>query len=288
MFIQKLNLVTTQVENEYQDKRKTVRLCLYSAIKLWCYQFHIDQNITNYILDVYRLPDIQELTNYIYQQWEPKEEEERNLWGQVKSNYRKTKLFNLVEIILNQVNIRSENMKIVVLIAFAFTAVSFWIYQFNQQGKQQQTRREEPIQTTPNAPYSPPKIPKIAKQFLVLVISASQTDFLKLIKDKRHIDLSESEGLYEVTKYLWLGSETEFFQKTANINQYLVSKGEETEYDIYLVYVELKQSNEGFKPNVNQLDRYDAFRELVNLAVSFQVSPRLKMEAYENIEVYSR
>ncbi|QHG16599.1 hypothetical protein [Nostoc sp. ATCC 53789] len=289
MFTQKLNLVTSQIENEYQDKRPTVNLCVCSAVKVWCYQFDIPQNITDYILNGYRLYEIKDLTTYIYQELQPKQEEEKNWLGSVVQVYKNSKLFNLVASILNRINVRSDNMKFLVIIAFGITAVGYWLYKVNQQGQQQQTRREEPKQYTPSPPPSPPPAPKIINQFLVLVISASQVDFLKLIQAKRQIDLSDGERLYEVTKYLWLGSETEFSQKTAHIiNQYSIPKGQESEYDIYLVYIKLKQIDSRFKPNVSQLDRYDAFRELRDLIVNFEISPRLQIEAYGNIEVYSR
>ena len=133
---------------------------------------------------------------------------------------------------------------------------------------------------------SPPA--KITKQFLVLVIDAAKSDFINSIKAKRCIDFSDGEQLYELTKNLWLGSETDFHKIKSNINQYVVSEEEESEYDIKLVYLELKQSDEGFQPNVNQLERYDAFCKLSDLVVNCEISPRLQMEAYENIEVYSR
>lgn len=158
--------------------------------------------------------------------------------------------------------------------------------------RQQQTQtnpRKEPRQYNPNPPsptVQAPPIQRITKQFLVLVVSASQADFLESLKTKGRINTNDGETLYEMTKYLWLGSETDFNQRRASINQYEISK--ESEYDIYLVYIELNQADEGFKPNVNQLDRYDAFRNLADLAVKFKISPRLQMEAYGNFDVYNR
>jgi hypothetical protein len=55
-----------------------------------------------------------------------------------------------------------------------------------------------------------------------------------------------------------------------------------------LVDIKLKQADEGFKPSINQIERYDAFRKLANLAVDIKVSDRLQIEAYENLEVYNR
>ena len=130
--------------------------------------------------------------------------------------------------------------------------------------------------------------PKPIPPSLVLVISASHADFLESLKDKKHIDVSEGEQLYQITRYLWLGSETELSQKRHDINKYSVAQGAESEYNIYLVEIKLKQSDEGFKPNVNQLDRYDAFRKLADLAGDVKVSDRLKIEAYENLGVYNR
>ena len=130
--------------------------------------------------------------------------------------------------------------------------------------------------------------PKPIPPSLVLVISASHADFLESLKDKKHIDVSEGEQLYQITKYLWLGSETELSQKRPDINEYSVAQGAESEYNIYLVEIKLKQSDEGFKPNVNQLDRYDAFRKLADLAGDVKVSDRLKIEAYEKLGVYNR
>ena len=130
--------------------------------------------------------------------------------------------------------------------------------------------------------------PKPIPPSLVLVISASHADFLESLKDKKHIDVSEGEQLYQITRYLWLGSETELSQKRHDINKYSVAQGAESEYNIYLVEIKLKQSDEGFKPNVNQLDRYDAFRKLADLAGDVKVSDRLKIEAYEKLGVYNR
>lgn len=162
-----------------------------------------------------------------------------------------------------------------------------------QRQQQTQTPREELRQPYPNPPsptVQAPPTQRITKQYLVLVVSASQADLLESLQTKRRIDFSDGEALYEITKYLWLGSETDLNQRIASINQYLVSKGEESEYDIYLVYIELNQADDRFKSNVDQVDRYDAFRNLADadLEVKFEISRRLQMEAYGNFDVYNR
>ncbi|BBD54070.1 hypothetical protein NIES204_13570 [Planktothrix agardhii NIES-204] len=173
--------------------------------------------------------------------------------------------------------------------------------QLKEEQSQQPTHREEPekfnsnsssssISTVQTPPIPTPTLPvKITtKQFLVLVVSHAQVDFLESLKAKRRIDFKDGESLYEITKYLWVGSETEYSKIEPNIGKYSVAKGAESEYDIYLLSIELNQADEGFNSNVNQLDRFDAFRKLADLSVNLTISPRLQMEAYENIRVYSR
>ncbi|MEP6514817.1 hypothetical protein [Microcoleus vaginatus] len=164
---------------------------------------------------------------------------------------------------------------------------------FQRQQQTQTNPREELRQPYPNPPsptVQAPPTQRITKQYLVLVVFASQADLLESLQTKRRIDITDGEALYEITKYLWLGSETDFNQRIASIDQYSVSKGEESEYDIYLVYIELNQADERFKSNVDQVDRYDAFRNLADadLEVKFERSPRLQMEAYGNFDVYNR
>ena len=175
-----------------------------------------------------------------------------------------------------------EVLLIVVLVGAA-------LYLKKQQDEQSQlpTPRES-VSNRPSTPVEISLVQENTKQVLILVISASQVEFLESLKDKNPIDVSDAELLYQITRYLWLGSETEISQKIPDINEYSVVKGSESEYNIYLVEIKLKQDDEGFKPNVNQLDRYDAFRKLADLAGEVKVSDRLPIEAYENLEVYSR
>jgi hypothetical protein len=126
-----------------------------------------------------------------------------------------------------------------------------------------------------------------ASQFLVLVVTASKEDFIRSLEAKKYLDLSDGEALYKVTRYLWLGSETEFSKREDNISQYEVLPVEKSEFDIYFVYIELEEADERFKPNVNSLDRYDAFRKLGDLSKSYKISPRLRMEAYGNFDIYN-
>lgn len=282
MFVKKLDKVTEQICSEFPGSN-SVKFFLYNATKIWCNQLDIPQNITSYILKGYsELNEIQELTTYLYKEWEPKPQQKLTFQGWEKYN-EESQLYKLINRIFALIKIKSQNMKMIVLIAFVITAVGYLLYKLNQQSEQR-TRAEE---TRHIDNYPSPSIQRISKQFLVLVIYASQLDFIKSLATKQFLDINDAEKLYKVTRYLWLGSENSFNQKQANLKNYAVTTGE-SEYDINLVCLELKHGEEGFKPNINQLDRYDAFRKLPDLVVNFTISDRLQMEAYENFEVYNR
>ena len=286
MFIQRLNQVTNQLRNELPNSN-SLEFYIFKAIIIWCNQFNIPQNTTNNILEWYnQFDEIQIITRHIYQEWKPYEEKETNWRGQVKTSSKMSGLYNLVSSIFARKNINNTELNIIAIIAFSITAIGYFTYIINQP-------QPQPINTDKTKHYeynlisTSSQIRSIAKHFLILVVSASTIDFIKSIKIKGSINVNDGEKLYEITKYLWLGSESVLNQNRYNINRYLVSKGEESEYDIHLVYFELKQGDEGFKPNVNTLARHDAFIKLPNLAINFEISPRLKMEAYENFEVYN-
>lgn len=165
-----------------------------------------------------------------------------------------------------------------------------------QQQKEEESEQLIPRQEHRHSPQSdiPERDPapndssqRTATQFLVLVVPASKEDFIRSLEAKKHLDLSDGEALYKVTRYLWLGSKTEFDKREDNISQYEVLPVEKSEFDIYFVYIELEEADEGFRPNVNSLDRYDAFRKLGDLSKSYKISPRLKMEAYGNFDIYN-
>ena len=280
MFIQILNEVADQINREYPGRQHDH---LFEAINIWCKKLDLNDNETNYIKNIYCRDEVKELTDYLDEEWK------FNLFS------RRSKLYDLE--VWNAIKRKDENIKFTVLIAFAISAIGYFIYKLNKPKKQPINPSEETLKPSNDTSFTvqnfsdktlPP--PPSSIKFLVLVVSHLQADFLESLKGKRQINLNEGETLYEITKYLWLGSETEYSKIKANISDYSVAKGEESEYDIYLVYIELKDADEGFKPKVNQLDRFDAFRNLAlaDLPVNLTISPRLQMEAYGNIGVYSR
>lgn len=282
MFVQKLSQVTEQLR---ASPKNYIQNIVLHGIELWCHQLVISQDITDYILKHYQQGNgIGPITNYLWTEWQPTKKEEKNIFVQTTTSIKST-LNSLVTGVLNQIHIKSGEMEFFALIAFVLTAVGYWLYRINQP-RQQSSHRETPKTHVVNPPA--PLNQRVNTQFLVLVVAAEKADLIHSIKTKGSINSKDGENLYEITKYLWLGSENDFYQKISNIYDYLVSSDKKSEFDNYLVYFKLKQSDEGFEPNVGQLARYDAFRKLADLTVNFEISPRLQMEAYSNFELYSR
>jgi hypothetical protein len=297
MFAQKVEEIShqlrCQIERRYQRHYTNIPfgIKLSDAIELWCLELNIYDNITSYILDGCKLSSVKQLTECIWQE----AVQDKKTWkiptpfGEAPTFLTtENQFYNQINSFFNLMRIGTEDTQLIVLIGFGITTVGYFLYGINRKGQQlqQSTPIEKSREYVPNPLSS--SVQNINKYFLALVISASKEEFLKSIDNKGRIDFNVGEELYEMTQYLWLGSETAFNQSIHSINQYLVSEGKESEYDIHLVSFELKQAHEGFKPNINQLDRYDAFRKLSDLVVNFEISPRLRMEAYENLEVYNR
>ncbi len=226
MFFETLNQVTEQTRGKCQGSKFPNDLS--HAIGIWCNLLEIPKDITDYILKECSQPNIVDFTNYIYKEGTRKM---NNLTTQTPLVHEPTSLpvenqfHQHINEFLNRINIRSDKITFIVLIALAITAIGYFIYQLNQQKQQQTTRREEheksnstppapSISTVQTPPISTPPVKMTTKQFLVLVISASQAEFLESLKDKKHIDVSEGEQLYQITRYLWLGSETKLSENS--------------------------------------------------------------------------
>ncbi|MBL1211613.1 hypothetical protein [Geminocystis sp. GBBB08] len=130
------------------------------------------------------------------------------------------------------------------------------------------------------------------KNCLILVIRASNISLIKNIKNKGKIEQSDCENLYQSTIYLNYENEDQFlekWQKLTNEKKFYISNEQEySEGDIFLIKVKLNNTENRFNPNLDQIERYDAFMNLANLAIDVEVSERLDMEAYEKFNVYNR
>ena len=190
-------------------------------------------------------------------------------------------------------------VKIVLLVAFALTGAALLLYLLNQgQNKgQKQTSEQDQQGNAPLADQSQSgsgiAIDK-GKYVLILVIDASKQAVLQSLRESKKIVPSECQSLYEATKALLIVKKSDF-DKNDELSDWFsedraVQENESSEYDVYLVKIELSQDVAGFGKNANSAARYDAFRALsqvpAKLGQEIKISPRLPSAAYKNIGVY--
>lgn len=271
-FIQKSKEISQTIQ---MDKRCSDKLD--SSVNLWCQEYNFSPVIENYILQNYKNIFYEKLMFPIIRHWE-KEKPLPPLSVRFLSN--KTEIKKVLE----ETIIRSSRMTtFLVFLGFTITAVCYLIYVLDQ--KENRTSVDDSSTRTLRT-----NLPK--EQILVLVINVGKATVINNLRNKTTLESSDGEQLCDATELLWVGSQEEFnsiFQKCfISNNEFQVPEDQESEYDIYLVKIQLKQAEKGFLKDGNKIDRMDAFRNLANLAVarSFEVSPRLKVEAYQNTDVY--
>lgn len=175
------------------------------------------------------------------------------------------------------------DIKFIVFLGLVITAVGYVVCQINQQ--KTATSNQRSLSDDDN--YLPSPLPE--PKTLILVVNALKKDCLdKLESQGNQIQSEDCEKLYRATSFLWMGDELhpKLNRNLNNSGAFVVQEGAESEYDVYLLKIELSKANEGFEQNADQVSRIDAFRELEGLSV--QISRRLKVSVYENTNIYTR
>lgn len=266
--------VWNKLDSEHSGQNKQFKDALNYSIEEWCKKLSLDQESQSSIFAQLQDYDLRQITQEFWEEYKPtstKKGRKSIFSGYLKEVFNKLKL------------VSEKEMNFILMIAFVLTATGL-VYLLLK--RQQNDKTYEHHQPLANTLYSP--VQKSIKNNLLLVVSAAQGEnVIKSLQEKGDINSIDGEALYEFTRYLCLGARSEFNERINDANNYLVSKGNETINDIYLVNIKVEQADERFQPDVNPIDRRDAFYNLSNLENGFTITPRLKMEAYKFFEVYS-
>ena len=177
------------------------------------------------------------------------------------------------------------NIKTIVFVAFILTGVGLLLYILNQKNGSSNIRYSIQKNT-----YSSNVKNVREKYILTLLIKSDRyQDLIYSLKENSYLKPDDSLKLYGATQGLWIGAKNQFNE--TQIKQELINSNPVTatsEYDVNFVTIELDEDDSRFYPDVNQMDRRDAFIELANKSPRITVSPRLSCKAYENTEFYSR
>lgn len=189
---------------------------------------------------------------------------------------------------LNKINIFANNESTNKVLILAFVATGAGLLQYLLNEKEKINKLEEQI--IQDANYLSSKAYIKQKNILVLLIKSDRyQELIDSLKSDNYLNPEDSFKLYGATQGLWIGTENEFnksqIKQELNIRPSVTTK---SEYDVHFVKIELDRDDSRFAPNVNPMDRRDAFIELADKSPKIEVSPRLSCEAYEHTEFYSR
>ena len=241
------------------------------SVNLWSKKSGLELDITRCNI----FDDIQQASYSIWEEWKPKKD------PNTQREIPNSKLYYIVTTFIDKSPLRSKEMnkdhiKFIVLLGLVITGVGFIIDQLNQK-----TRL-----TSDNDSYLLDFSPTTLPQKLILIVNALKKDCLEKIQNQGNkIQPEDCDKLYRATKFLWMGTKDELDNNFKNYDAYIAQQDQESEYDVYLVQIDLPEMMEGFKQDANTLERIDAFRELINLPI--KISPRLKVSIYENTNVYT-
>lgn len=239
-----------QITNESDNNSNAL---LNISIDLWCEKLNFSKEVKEKIYDtIYSLGKAEKKEPY---------------------NANKIALFYINKLT------KIVDMKIAyVTFGLMVVGIGFIIYRFNTEQENSKNNQDRLISNDSFAKFDPQK--------LILIVNSLKKSCLDEIKINNDI-LNEDhcKKLYRSTSFLWMGSDDQLSSNFRNYRNYLVSSDEESEYDVYLVQIELLQFEKGFQKDANQLERSDAFRKLKGLKV--EISDRLKVSVCENSNAYS-
>ena len=124
---------------------------------------------------------------------------------------------------------------------------------------------------------------------LVVAIRYTKSDILYGLQKGDYISVENADKLYQLAKFLWLGSQQDFRSNFSNLflPHYVgINPSEESEYDIYLLKIQIQEYDEGFATNAKSNRRFDAFQRLSKIGKLADVSRRLPAIACENKGFY--
>ncbi|QSV64254.1 MAG: hypothetical protein HEQ26_17370 [Dolichospermum sp. DL01] len=290
--VQKLQ-EASNVLNKYSNSSFVTQL--HDAIDYWVKELNLPNEAIKYISRKYKYNEhIENLALEAFKEWD----NTNSIFGFTRGD---NKLKQYIKKVMNDYDFTSLNF--IVLIGFLVTASSYAFYLLDESNrKKNQSQDNSPINSnalpqTQNKKENIllfnsnalPQTQNKKENILLLVINASRQNIIDPLKSNHHITDDFSNEIYRITQALWMGNIREFSQfETWFFQDKEVSENEYSEYDVYLVKIELKYSDKGFSRNANQLDRLDAFRKLPENTLNVYVSPRLPSKAYANKDFYSR
>ncbi len=184
--------------------------------------------------------------------------------------------------------IEKMDIKLIVIIAFVLMSIGIVLWILKSE-KEEKSNKKREIKPSPSG-----KLPQAyqEKTILLLVLDAEGS---KEIIPKLYCEGKITSKMVPILSStsiimaLWQGTQEEFTKKELNKSFDCSPNSEVSEYDVYVVEIELAKREIEFERNANAMSRYNAFKRLANKPDSYKiikVSQRLPKEAYDNPHLY--
>ena len=135
-----------------------------------------------------------------------------------------------------------------------------------------------------NLPFSTNPSPKTQ---VFIVIPATYESLVAELADKQNIhDEKIAAALFNAAQYIYQVEPQIAAEKRHKFKSY--ESYDFSTDDIFLLEITLVEEDDRFAPNVNGLDRYDAFVNLSSSAVDVEVSERMRIDTYDCLDWYTR
>jgi|GEM_PF-5287091 hypothetical protein len=176
---------------------------------------------------------------------------------------------------------------ILLLIMLGGTAISYFLFFYPQKSSLKPDKKELTKVPNDQSTSSESNQDFTEASTLIIAVSVNYPDVINILQNKDQLSQLDWEKVYDACEYLNQSSESLSLFNLNFINANFQSQSS-SEYDVYFIKVYLNKKDDRFHKGVNQLDRLDAFRDLTSLAKNFELSERLKIEVYNEFDLYSR
>lgn len=263
-FLNKIDDLQGEIEERIRQVNPKLEFkeIFLDSVDLWLTELSVLDSRTDvrcqYVFDFAKSEDVIKIVRIVYDAIKP------------------NKLLNLYRKVFNM-NINSD-VKTIIIIALGITGLGFLLFALNQSS--------EPVKHKKTVS----RLSIVNHQYLILVISAAKADILDVLSKNYSPDYDLCDQLYQSTKFIWFGSKQESLALFDEIfSERGVGYGNESEYDVYFVKIEIKDySEDGFDSGVSSIKRIDAFRKLSDLGKILDISKRLPASAYQQRNLYNR
>lgn len=276
--------------------RKSGVLSLDDAIKVWCkeadisYEKEIKPDLDAFLQDHSVIQDVSKMYKKLLEVTNHKLPRPINIVGEFFIDDLSGKLKSIIQTTQKEIH-KMGDIKLVLIVALVLTGIAFIRSRTKSKpGSQQRTLRQDSLSGTPRSFSTPRSTSDFSAKKNILFLVLKNYKVKDVIGKLKQGDITDGiiDEVFSIPaiEALWQGTEDEFPQTL----EQCFSKPEasnQSEYDVYLVKIELDKPYEEFKKGSSSMSRYKAFRQLIGTSSQkITVSKRISGTDYDTSVLY--